>query len=353
VPSDGLLDRDLGRWYPRGVVDKKPVSVVIPTYNRRQRLTRMLGALDKQSVSPDTFEAVVVDDGSSDGTAEFIKGQRYRFALRVISQPNGGPAKARNTGVEAATGTLLLFLDDDVEPTEGLVGEHLRCHESEKDVVVMGPLASLPHYRQPWVAWEQAKLEAQYEAMVRGDWQPTFRQFWTGNASVAREHVVAVGGFNDAFLRAEDVELGFRLHERGLKFRFNPAARGLHHVERSLEGWMNAHRSYGRLEPSIFAKDGAFEIEKVLGDNWSTLHPATRWLVRRCIDSSPRQKAASFVLCSLLKLEEKTQAPILASQMCGALANILYWRACREEIGMDRAHRIMRRGDDIRRANVT
>jgi len=335
------------------VVDKKPVSVVIPTYNRRQRLGRVLGALDRQSAPPESFEAVVVDDGSSDGTAEWLAEQRYKFTLRVIRQDNGGPAKARNTGVNAAAGTLLLFLDDDVEPTEALLAEHLKCHEAERDVVVMGPLASLPHYRQPWVAWEQAKLEAQYQAMLRGDWKPTFRQFWTGNASVAREHVVAVGGFNDAFLRAEDVELGFRLHERGLKFRFNPAARGLHHVERSLDGWMNAHRSYGRLEPGIFTRIGEFDIEKVLGDNWSTLHPATRWLVRRCIDSPPKQAAASFVLRNLLKLEEKTQTPLAASQICGALANILYWRACREEIGIDRAQRIMRRGDEVRRANAT
>jgi GT2 family glycosyltransferase len=333
-------------------VDNVPVSIVIPTYNRRQRLARMLGALDRQSGAPERFEAVVVDDGSSDGTTDWLKEQRYRFGLRAIHQENGGPAKARNTGVYAATGTLLLFLDDDVEPTERLVAEHLKSHEAEKNLVVMGPLASLPHYRQPWVAWEQAKLEAQYQAMLRGDWQPTFRQFWTGNASVAREHVVAVGGFNDAFLRAEDVELGFRLHERGLKFRFNPAARGLHHVERSLEGWMNAHRSYGRLEPSIFTSFGEFDIEKVLGDNWSTLHPVTRWLVRRCIDNQKRQAAASFVLQSLLKLEEKVQAPVAASQMCGALANLLYWRACREEIGIDRAQRIMRRGDEVRRGKL-
>jgi glycosyltransferase involved in cell wall biosynthesis len=293
----------------------------------------------------------VVDDGSSDGTADWLKDQRYRFSLRVIRQENAGPAKARNTGVNAAGGKLLLFLDDDVEPTEGLVAEHVRCHTAEKDVVVMGPLASLPHYRQPWVAWEQAKLEAQYASMLRGDWTPTFRQFWTGNASVAREHVLAVGGFNDAFLRAEDVELGYRLHERGLKFRFNPAARGLHHVERSLDGWVTAHRSYGRLEPEIFSKLGEGQVEEVLGGNWSRLHPATRWLVRRCFDSPPKHAAASFVLRGLLKLQEATQAPVAAGKVCGAFANILYWRACKEAIGTDRAREIMRRGDELRRAN--
>ncbi len=330
-------------------MDKKRVSIVIPTYNRRQRLGRVLGALDRQTVAPETFEVVVIDDGSADGTSDWLKDQRYRFELRVIRQDNAGPARARNTGVNAATGTLLLFLDDDVEPTEGLVGEHLKCHDAENDLVVMGPLASLPRYRQPWVAWEQAKLEAQYASMLRGDWAPTFRQFWTGNASVAREHVLAVGGFNDAFLRAEDVELGYRLHQRGLKFRFNPAARGLHHVERSLDGWVTAHRSYGRLEPEIFAKLGVGQVEETLGGNWSRLHPATRWLVRRCFDNPSNHAAASFVLRGLLKLEEATQTSIAAAQVCGAFANILYWRACTEAIGTDRALQIMQRGDELRR----
>ena len=96
------------------------------------------------------------------------------------------------------------------------------------------------------MAWEQAKLEAQYAAMSRGDWEPTFRQFWTGNASVAKAPVLAAGGFDPSLRRAEDVELARRLHERGMRFRFNPAARGLHHAERPLSAWMAMHKSYGR-----------------------------------------------------------------------------------------------------------
>ncbi len=89
----------------------------------------------------------------------------------------------------------------------------------------------------------------------------------------------------------------------------------------------------------------------MLGHNWSGVHPATRWLVRRCIDSPQRLAAASFVLKNLLKLEEATQVPLAAPEICGALANLLYWRACRDEIGLDRARTIMLRGDAIRRAN--
>src|SRR6266567_9546694 len=127
-----------------GLVDPKAVSIIIPTYNRLARLERVLAAFGRQS-DCDVFEAVVVDDGSSDGTFEWLEKQTFGFALHPIRQQNAGPAKARNTGVNAARGTLLLFVDDDVEPTENLVAEHLRSHGSEKDLVVIGPLASLPH----------------------------------------------------------------------------------------------------------------------------------------------------------------------------------------------------------------
>ena len=320
------------------MADSKAVSIVIPTYNRRDRLERVLTALDRQS-DPESFEAIIVDDGSSDGTAAWLENRSYRFELRAIRQDNAGPAKARNTGLYAAKGTLILFVDDDVEPSEDLVGEHLRSHANEKDLVVMGPLASLPHYRQPWVAWEQAKLEKQYAAMLRGDWEPTFRQFWTGNASVAREHVAAVGVSTRRLARRRR-ELGYRLHQRGLKFRFNAKARGVHHVERSLEGWIKAHLSYGKIEPELFSRPAMVRIFEVLGGNWSRLHPATRWLVMRCLESPRNHAAATSVLQHVLKLQEATQAPIASEKVCGALANLFYWRGCAEAVGPERARQL-------------
>ena len=157
----------------------------------------------------------------------------------------------------------------------------------------MGPLSSLPSYAQPWVAWEQAKIEAHYDAMNRGVYAPTYRQFWTGNASLAREHLLATGGFNPEFLRGEDVELGVRLHERGLGFRFNPRAIGFHHAERSLDSWSNAHASYGRLEIQIFGRLGQAELTDVLAGNLSRLHVATRLSLRACLGRTELHDATS------------------------------------------------------------
>lgn len=327
------------------------ISIVLPTFNRRARLERVLAGLDRQSVDPNCFEAVIVDDGSTDDTQEWLaKNDRRKYRVTAIRQQNGGPAKARNTGIAAATGEYVLFLDDDVEPTPELVAEHLRCHELEKGVVVMGPLASLPHYDQPWVAWEQAKLEAQYVSMLRGDWEPSFRQFWTGNASVAKADVLAAGGFDPAFLRAEDVELGRRMHERGLNFRFNPKARGLHHAERSLAAWEKMHRSYGTLEVQIFGGLGEDELIDTLAHNFSRIHTMTHWLVTRCVWHPARHAAACLALRNWLELGAAIKHPVGASAVCGALANLNYWRASAEALGRERAQRVFERGDQLRAA---
>jgi GT2 family glycosyltransferase len=327
-------------------------SIVIPTFNRQARLGRVLSALKEQSVAPSRFEVVVVDDGSRDGTSEWLRAQSFPFALRVVRQENAGPARARNTGIEAAERPLLLFIDDDVVPSPELVGEHLRCHELEQDVVVIGPLGTLPHYAQPWVAWEQERIDRQYRDMAEGAWAPTFRQFWTGNASVAREHVRAVGGFDNDFLRGEDVELGSRLHLRGLKFRFNPAAKSLHYAERSLESWVNAHRSYGALEVKIFGRFGDDELDDVLSKNWSRLHKVTRLVVKRCATQRAAYDAMKWALVQALELEARAPRPVLSNKLCSVLANVAYWQASAEALGGPRAERIFERGERIRQGRA-
>ena len=310
------------------------LSVVIPTYNRRERLGLVLRGLARQSVQPDQFEVVVIDDGSVDGTAEWLESQTFPSALRVLRQKNSGPATARNKGVEAARAPTILFIDDDVVPNPDLVREHLRAHAAEPRVAVIGPLLSLPRYRQLWVAWEQRKLERQYTSIMRGEWKPTFRQFWTGNASVSRELLLEVGCFDTTLRRAEDVELAVRLALRGVSFRFNPAASAVHHAERSLAAWSEMHRSYGRVETTICSPLGVERGLNRLAHNWSVLRPETRKLVGACL-GHPRTTAATVKLLSaaieaaaLLRIEP------LAFAGCSALANVLYWSGAAEAIGV-------------------
>ncbi len=232
------------------------VSVVVPTYNRLERLRRVLGALAQQTFPREHYEVIVVSDGSTDGTDEYLTAGHAPLETVVVSQPNAGPAAARNRGVETAQGALIVFVDDDVVVAPDLIEQHVRSHDGDGNgLVVIGPMLTPPDFAlSPWIQWEQTMLYKQYDAMQRGDWEPTFRQFYTGNASLKRRTFLDAGGFNTRYLRAEDVELSYRLDEAGCRFRFNPKAIGWHYAERNFDAWLRNAYDYG-VNEVMFARD--------------------------------------------------------------------------------------------------
>lgn len=312
------------------------VSVVIPTFNRIARLRKVLQALDAQDALG-RFEVVVVDDGSSDGTRDVLEAQKYGFELRVLSQANAGPAAARNRGIEAGRGDFILFIDDDVVPEPHLVRTHLESHErAGAEVVVLGTLSSLPTYAQPWVAWEQLQLEKLYAAMVRGDFAPSYRQFWTGNASVRRRHLVDAGLFDTSLRRGEDVELGRRLAALGVGFVFNIEAKGWHHAERTLESFCDAHATYGVMEVSMFEQVPATSVEEVLGGNWNRLHVSQRAVLGVCLQSEFLARGVESAVKSYLKGASFLHHRAIDRVTCSLLANLLYWRSSSRTLGPER-----------------
>src|SRR4051812_26710425 len=103
------------------------ISVVVPTYNRRDIVTRSLETMFDQTISSDNYEIIVVVDGSSDGTAEALRGMKPSCRFRIIEQENRGSAGARNTGFRAAESDLVLFLDDDMRCGRDLVFSHVEA----------------------------------------------------------------------------------------------------------------------------------------------------------------------------------------------------------------------------------
>src|SRR5688572_32983298 len=104
------------------------ISVVIPTFNRVRSLERTLSALARQADPGAPFEVIVVSDGSTDGTDEYLSSGRPPVPVVAASQANAGPATARNHGIAKASGPLILFVDDDTEPDRHLLAAHLARH---------------------------------------------------------------------------------------------------------------------------------------------------------------------------------------------------------------------------------
>lgn len=183
------------------------LSIVIATKDRASYLERALLSLEAQIGAP-PFEVVVADNGSSDATRSVAEtaAERGRIAVRYVyeEQPNRG--KARNAGVRAAEGFLVLFCDDDVQAPPGWVAAHDAAHMEER-LVVSGPILNVASYEQRPTP-KVANLSRAF--------------FCTCNVSLPRTAFWDSGGFDEGFdlYGWEDTELGMRLRERGMKRRF-------------------------------------------------------------------------------------------------------------------------------------
>ena len=185
------------------MTDQAPtISVIVPTYNRRERLHRTLSGLAQQQLDGVTFETIVVSDGSTDDTDEYLESSSVPIDVVALRQENSGPAAARTRGIRAARGELCVFIDDDIVPDPRLLVSHYEAHqESSGSLVTIGPMLTPTDAKlNPWVDWEQRMLYKQYDALRDKSMQTTSRQFYTGNTAIRREHLVAAGGFDESFL---------------------------------------------------------------------------------------------------------------------------------------------------------
>lgn len=309
------------------------VSVVAPTFNRRESLLRLLAGLARQTYPADQFEVVVVDDGSTDGTAGRLRTLTLPYRLTVLTQSNQGPAVARNLGVERARGALIVFLDDDVAPSPGVLAEHVASHHGRSDLVVMGPMLPPGDWPRPaWIRWEEEHLVQQYRAMEAGDYAPTPRQFFSGNASLFRERFLEAGGFDPEFRRAEDLELAFRLSARGAGFVFNARAEVLHYAARSFESWRRVPYQYGRYEVAMHRDKGHSSLHNATRE-FHFRHPLNRLLARVCVGRPPLLTVVEGGLRGTVYVTDRLHARRAAIFALSAIFNLRYWQGVADELG--------------------
>jgi len=117
------------------------VSVIIPTYNRKQALLRALNSLRRQTLPADKFEVLVVDDGSPDDMADVVA-ETFPFAFKYLRQSNGGATSARNYGVTQSVGQILVFIDDDITISPPTLAALVQAIDRHGQAIVMGQLIS-------------------------------------------------------------------------------------------------------------------------------------------------------------------------------------------------------------------
>jgi GT2 family glycosyltransferase len=246
------------------------LSVVIPTYSEPERLLAALQSLALQDYPSQALEVLVVDDASPAFDPAPLQSTAWPFSLRVLRHAaNQGRARTRNTGIRAAQGEIVLFLDSDMTVEPGFLRAHALAHR-HPGVVAIGhirlgsqiPANCLTRY-----------LDSRGVHQLGEGVPVPFKCFVTGNSSVRRAQLLKVGLFDEDFRAygGEDLELGYRLHLDGATFLFADQARSLHHHLRPFPQHCELMHTYGH-----------HSIPVLLGK-----HPALRPVLRLDFLSGP------------------------------------------------------------------
>jgi len=241
------------------------LTVVVPTHNRSQILGRALRGLLDQTSPPGLYEIVVVDDGSTDNTPQILAQAQASASgrLRYLRQESKGPAAARNLGVRAARGAIILFTGDDCLPDRRLVEEHLSAHQQAGDVGVVGYVTWHPELPlTPFMAFLERGAQFGFH-QIQNPQDVAVWHFYTANCSVPRYWIEQVGGLDEDFKCAafEDVELAYRMKKRGLRIIYHPAARTYHHHHTTLEHHLLRQRLCGRAAALFWRKHPELKVQ--------------------------------------------------------------------------------------------
>jgi glycosyltransferase involved in cell wall biosynthesis len=218
------------------------VSVIVPTYNRPDSIMKCLDALERQTIPPESFEVIVVDDGSS---APLTPDQEYPFLLRVVRQKNSGPAGARNRGAAAARGEILAFTDDDCRPTPHWLGNLVSSLKEHPQALVGG--STFNGLKNNLCAdISQLIIDMVYEYFNSGSAGAYFLA--SNNFACRRDAYLASGGFDMDFPLpgAEDRDFCDRWRMQNRPLIWVTSARIEHRHGQTLWKFINLHYRYGR-----------------------------------------------------------------------------------------------------------
>ena len=228
-------------------------SIIIPTYQRREQLSRCLAAIEALDFPHDRFEVIVVDDGSPSPPGDLISALNPSLDAGLLRVRHGGPATARNTGAKKARGQYLVFTDDDCAPQRGwLAAIDRRMRASSTPRAVGGRTVNVLA-NDIYATASQGIVDFLYE--YYGDHPAPWRFFTSNNLAIPRDDFMAIGGFDEGFAlaAAEDRDLCERWRAAGFDLEYAPDAVVDHAHRLSFVRFNRQHFAYGR---------GAFDLHR-------------------------------------------------------------------------------------------
>jgi O-antigen biosynthesis protein len=221
------------------------ISVVVCTYNGAATLRDCLEGLLRLDYP--YFEVIVVDDGSTDGTAGLVAG----YPFRLISTENRGLSSARNTGLYAATGEIVAYIDDDAYPDPHWL-RYLAYSYLTTSHAGMGGPNLLPASDGPIATCVFHAPGGPVHVLTTDE---VAEHIPGCNMSFRREVLLEIGGFDEVYRTAgDDVDVCWRVQHTGRTIGFHPSAVVWHHRRNSLKAYWKQQKGYGRAEALLEQK---------------------------------------------------------------------------------------------------
>ncbi|MBF0234344.1 MAG: glycosyltransferase family 2 protein [Desulfamplus sp.] len=289
-------------------LDGQDLTVIIPTYNRKEVLKEALASLMKQTLK--NFNVIVVDDGSTDGTMDFMNLWRNQeeanlhFSIKFLTQENQKQGQARNYGLKSVDGGIVMFIGDDILLEPDCLQIHMGMH---KKMNIDGSMAVVG-----FTDWDREKMDVSpfldfinnfgaqfgYKLMSPGEEVP-FTCFYTSHISMSMS-VLGDNPFDSCFKEYgwEDIDLGYRLSREGLKIIYVPEARARHLHPTDMISFFNRQRKVGFAVETLFKRHPELRYSRYLPTfsyPWTSvlLSPVWSFLVR-CIDFLDRRSQIKF-----------------------------------------------------------
>ena len=223
------------------------VSIIVPVLNGEQTIRECLVSLLKMDYPVERREILVVDNGSTDRTAEIV----MSFPIRYLQEERRGSFSARNKGIEASKGEVLAFTDADCLVTAGWLRELVQGFDSEEVGVVVGETVSYP----------PKTLAERYMAMRKPLWQkraisyPVSPWFGTSNVAFRRKVFNQIGPFDPQFPTGGDIDYSWRIFQSGnFKLVYRPKAVVFHRHRLTTWDLFKQYRAYGCGQATLWRK---------------------------------------------------------------------------------------------------
>jgi glycosyltransferase involved in cell wall biosynthesis len=243
------------------------ISVVVPTYNRLDTLRHVIPALLAQDLRRGEFEVLVADSNSTDGTKEYLAAVSAEPPfVRHLPGPYTGRAMARNAGIAAAQGRIVLFTDADIIASPDLLARHLAHHETEgAPRAVVGMEVQVDSFEDYLTKKHHQALRAPLHGSKPK--KLSWLYFLTGNASAPKAELDRVGRFDEDFTGYghEDLELGYRLQRGGVPIVYEPRAVNYHWHPVPWDEQQQKYELAGRSTVRFHRKHKAFDVQLRLG----------------------------------------------------------------------------------------